>query len=188
MPSFGELRQFGHLRGIALGHPLLDPFGDGRNLLIGQTALIGEFTEAVRGVPGGHIAGFRHADNQRSALPDVFIRNERERSRLTRAMAGHAVPVHDRRDIFAEGDLVGSRKQRGRREQDRELCSHPNLLNRRAGLKPAQPLRAHIVRGKKGTERSIFIKDCSVPFFRSLLTPRRTSVRQPSSAAKAPRS
>ena len=113
VPSFRELGKLGHLRGIALRHALLDPIGNGRDLLVRQTAFIGELAVIVRGVPGRHITGFRDGRDQGAALLDVFIGNQRERSSLTRAMARHAVVVHDGSDVFAECDFAGRRKKRG---------------------------------------------------------------------------
>src|SRR5438552_9968386 len=101
MPAFCELRQFRHLRGITLRHALLDPVGDARDLLVRQTALVSELAVAMSGVPGRHVAGFRNRDDQRAALLDVFIRDERERSCLAWTMARHAIVIHDGSDVFA---------------------------------------------------------------------------------------
>src|SRR5262249_39420840 len=64
------------------------------------------------------------------ALLDVFVRDQRERRGFAGAMAGGAVLVDDRRDIFGKGDLVSRGEQSGRRKQRNSQFSRHSLFHK----------------------------------------------------------
>ena len=117
-PSAREDRRPRRFSEIAARHVRVDPLGEGRDLLVGQPALVAELREAVgaRRVPRRHVAARDHVDDRLAVLADLVERNERKRRGLSRPMAHGAVRVDDRRDV------VGKRR-RGRCDGSRALGS-----------------------------------------------------------------
>ncbi len=102
MPAVRELRERGHLRAVAFRHPVLHPVADRRDLRVGQPPLVGELAVAVRRVPGRHVTRLGDFRDRLRVLLHVLVRDQRERRRLPRAMARHAVGVQDGRDALRE--------------------------------------------------------------------------------------
>ena len=102
LPTVRERRYLRHLRRVSARHPLRDPLTDRLNLFIRQSPLVGEIAEAVLGVPRRHVPRLGHVRDQRAALCHVLITDERKRRGFAWPMAGDAVLIKDRRDVFAE--------------------------------------------------------------------------------------
>ena len=103
LPTVGELRRLRFGVRVALRRTGFRPFLDESDLRIRETAFPSEITVSGLRLPGRHEAAGDRARNQRRSLRGVLVGEQRKGRNLTGAMAGGAVGVKNRRNVFVKG-------------------------------------------------------------------------------------
>ena len=102
--SFGHCLGGRHVLRVALRRAGVDPLGDRLDLLVGERAIVLEFLDAdgLVDVPGRHLSRLHAVLDRPRPGPRLFERDERHRRDRIGPVAGFALVLEDRRDVFGE--------------------------------------------------------------------------------------
>ena len=99
--------------------PVVDPAKDRLLLVVGQTAIVAEHAVRTFGVPRRHHAARHRVVHLVELRLRAVVLEQRERTHAARTVAGRAVLVENRRDVFGERG-IGEARCRCRRSRERD--------------------------------------------------------------------
>ena len=104
-----ELARHGRVLGVAFFGAVIGPGGEGRDLIGGKGAVVGEFAVLGVGKPGRHLAKHDGLLDGASPGAGLLIGEERHAADLARAVTLLAAGLEDREDVFVERGFVGGK-------------------------------------------------------------------------------
>ena len=142
LPPFGEMGLSRQIGGLAFGPAFLHPLGDKTYLSGSEAAFTDEIPVTRLGQPWGHVAALGDCDNLRGVPACVFVSEQRERRRFSRAVAWRAILKDQRGYVLIEGDRFRRQRKREQRKDNPfhfrfSIVQPTALVSRRRILFPA---------------------------------------------------
>ncbi len=110
LPALGERRRRGCFARRSLRSTFAHPRRDGPDLLVAEPPLTLKIPVAALRKPRWHVPAARHLDDVARMLFHILVTEQRERRRLSRAVARRAVVINDRSDVVGERQFLRPRR------------------------------------------------------------------------------